>query len=145
MASFRSGTNEILCEVCESIASANKSKVGVPVINRADICVDLNGERGEASRLSALRPELACLPKMRLCPDHLRAQRRKDGGEWVTITEASAMMSRRDKKEMENLPPLSQNHSNSSQLVTRLMEGLGAGDGASNNPYVSLRKQIGKK
>lgn len=148
MAVFRQGSNEIKCEVCESLASRDTSIVGEPVIKRADICVDLGGDRGEASRLSALRPELASLPKMRLCPDHLRAQRRKDGGEWVTITEAAAMLARRDKKAMEKLPsivsPVSTGDSTGSRVVAKLMESLGGGDGGVNNPYVMLRKRIGK-
>lgn len=144
MAAFRQGTNEIKCEVCEAIAAKDTSQIGEPVINRGDICVNLTGVQGEASRLSALRPELACLPKMRLCHTHLVQQRRR-GGEWVTITEAAAMMARRDKKEMESLPPLVQaEEGGGSRVVSKLMESLGVGSGAANNPYATLRKRIGK-
>ncbi|MFA5894647.1 MAG: hypothetical protein WC851_02635 [Candidatus Shapirobacteria bacterium] len=145
MAVIRSGGNEIWCEVCETLAATSSSGVGEPVINRADICVNLTGERGEASRLSALRPELASLPKMRLCHTHLSQQRRKDGGEWVTITDASAMLARRDKKEMESAPPLVQSGDGTgSRLVNKLMENLGGGGSDSSSPYLILRKQIKK-
>lgn len=144
MAAFRQGTNEIRCEVCEAIAAKDTSQVGEPVINRGDICVNLTGEQGDASRLSALRPELACLPKMRLCHTHLTQQRRQ-GGEWVTITEAAAMMARRDKKEMESAPaPVQRDDGTGSRLVTRLMENLGGTATVSCSPYLILRKRINK-
>lgn len=139
---MRSNSYEIKCEVCEAIVARDQSRSGTPIINRGEICVDLNGEVVEASRLSALRPELARLPKMRLCHNHLKEQRRKDGGEWVTITEAAAMLARRDKRESQDVVA-QEDVGGSSRAVSKIMENLGVGDGA-NNPYIMLRKLRGK-
>ena len=67
--------------------------------SRAELCVDLGGRSsiGNKVPMANFCPEIDCLPKLPLCPDH-RRKYRKQGGEWTTVTEAAAMIARRAKK-----------------------------------------------
>lgn len=139
-------STEILCEVCEAQAAKETSMRGEPVINRGEICVDLSGELIGTSRLSPLRPELAGLPKMRLCHDHLSRQRRQTGHEWVTLTEAAAMLARQDKRAMKNDEGQTQNEQvMHSDTVVRLRSTFVEGSGADVGVQDLLRRVLKKQ
>jgi hypothetical protein len=94
---------EFECLVCRENIEGGRSNV----VNKADLCVDLSGVPSARNKvpMANLRPEINCLPKMALCPDHRRQRRKQTGGEWVTVTEASAMLDRRMKRPNEAAAP----------------------------------------